>query len=110
MPLGFWEGLSTPCWLHLGKEDKSLPKRTTYHSLCRFSISTNAQHPGTDDLSIDPSCLSEALCHWRRLYALLKVLREAPEHGDLILFTQDLAGFFTSIDQARFFGCVVYAP
>ena len=36
------------------------------------------------------------------LYNLLKILREAPEHGDLVLFNQDLAGFFTSIDQARF--------
>ena len=37
-------------------------------------------------------------------YTLLKILREAPERGDLILFNQDLAGFFASIDidEARF--------
>ena len=40
------------------------------------------------------------------VYALLKILREAPERGDLILFNQDLAGFFASIDMdnARFLG------
>lgn len=34
---------------------------------------------------------------------LLSILRQAPEHGDLKLYNQDLAGFFTSIDQKRFF-------
>ena len=38
------------------------------------------------------------------VYNLLKILCEAPEHGDLVLFNQDSAGFFTSIDQARFLG------
>jgi hypothetical protein len=37
------------------------------------------------------------------VYTLLKILHEAPDHGDLILFNQDLAGFFTSIDPARLF-------
>ena len=35
--------LATP-W----QKEKGLPKRTTYHFFCRFSISTDAQHPGTD--------------------------------------------------------------
>ena len=35
-------------------------------------------------------------------YHLLSVLRQAPEHGHLQLYNQDLAGFFTSIDQQRF--------
>ena len=39
------------------------------------------------------------------VYTLLKILHEAPDHGDLTLFNQDLAGFFTSIDPARFFLC-----
>ena len=38
------------------------------------------------------------------VYDLLKILREAPIHGDLVLYNQDLAGFFTSIDQNRFIG------
>ena len=38
------------------------------------------------------------------VYTLLTVLQTAPIDGDLILVNQDLAGFFTSIDQARFIG------
>ena len=38
------------------------------------------------------------------VYHLLSVLRQAPEHGILQLYNQDLAGFFTSIDQPRFIG------
>ena len=38
------------------------------------------------------------------VYTLLSILREAPVDGNLILINQDLAGFFTSIDQARFIG------
>ena len=36
------------------------------------------------------------------VYHLLSILRSAPIHDDLILVNQDLAGFFTSIDQDRF--------
>ena len=36
------------------------------------------------------------------VYKLLSILREAPVDADLILVNQDLAGFFTSIDQERF--------
>ena len=36
------------------------------------------------------------------VYHLLSILRSAPTHGELILVNQDLAGFFTSIDQDRF--------
>ena len=36
------------------------------------------------------------------VYHLLSILRSAPTHSDLILVNQDLAGFFTSIDQDRF--------
>ena len=35
---------------------------------------------------------------------LLKLLKEAPEHDDLRIFNQDLAGFFISIEQDRFLG------
>ena len=38
------------------------------------------------------------------VYHLLHILRQAPEHGSLCLYNQDLAGFFTSIDQKRFLG------
>ena len=38
------------------------------------------------------------------VYHLLHILRQAPEHGPLRLYNQDLAGFFTSIDQQRFLG------
>ena len=38
------------------------------------------------------------------VYHLLSVLQQAPEHGHLQLYNQDLAGFFTSIDQQRFIG------
>jgi hypothetical protein len=37
-------------------------------------------------------------------YTLLTILQAAPIDGDFILVNQDLAGFFTSIDQARFIG------
>ena len=36
------------------------------------------------------------------VYHLLSILRSAPVDADLILVNQDLAGFFTSIDQDRF--------
>ena len=36
------------------------------------------------------------------VYHLLSILRSAPTHAELILVNQDLAGFFTSIDQDRF--------
>ena len=36
------------------------------------------------------------------MYTLLSILRSAPVDADLILVNQDLAGFFTSIDQDRF--------
>ena len=36
------------------------------------------------------------------VYHLLSILRSAPTHDELILVNQDLAGFFTSIDQDRF--------
>ena len=36
------------------------------------------------------------------VYTLLSILKSAPVHADLILVNQDLAGFFTSIDQDRF--------
>ena len=36
------------------------------------------------------------------VYTLLSILREAPVDADLILVNQELAGFFTSIDQDRF--------
>jgi hypothetical protein len=36
------------------------------------------------------------------VYTLLSILQSAPVDADLILFNQDLAGFFTSIDQDRF--------
>ena len=35
---------------------------------------------------------------------LLSILKSAPVAADLILVNQDLAGFFTSIDQDRFIG------
>ena len=38
------------------------------------------------------------------VYTLLDILRSAPKDGDYILYNQDLAGFFTSIDQDRFLG------
>ena len=38
------------------------------------------------------------------VYHLLHILHQAPEHGPLRLYNQDLAGFFTSIDQQRFLG------
>ena len=38
------------------------------------------------------------------VYALLEILRSAPVDAILILIIQDLAGFFTSIDQERFIG------
>ena len=38
------------------------------------------------------------------VYTLLSVLKSAPVDADLILVNQDLAGFFTSIDQDRFVG------
>jgi hypothetical protein len=40
----------------------------------------------------------------RDVYTLLTFLQAAPIDGDLILINQDLAGFFTSVDQARFIG------
>jgi hypothetical protein len=33
------------------------------------------------------------------VYTLLSILKSAPGDADLILVNQDLAGFFTSIDQ-----------
>ena len=42
------------------------------------------------------------------VYHLLSILRQAPEHGDFKLYNQDLAGFFTSIDQKRFFGAICF--
>ena len=38
------------------------------------------------------------------VYTLLSILRSAPIDGQLILINQDLAGFFTSIEQDRFIG------
>ena len=38
------------------------------------------------------------------VYTLLEILRSAPKDGDYVLYNQDLAGFFTSIDQDRFLG------
>ena len=38
------------------------------------------------------------------VYTLLEILRSAPVDANLILVNQDLAGFFTSIDQERFIG------
>ena len=38
------------------------------------------------------------------VYTLLSVLKSAPVDADLVLVNQDLAGFFTSIDQDRFVG------
>ena len=38
------------------------------------------------------------------VYILLSILKEAPVDGNRILINQDLAGFFTSIDQAQFIG------
>ena len=38
------------------------------------------------------------------VYTLLSILKSAPVDADLILVNQDLAGFFTSIDQDRFVG------
>jgi len=38
------------------------------------------------------------------VYTLLEILRSAPVDANLILVNQDLAGFFTSIDQDRFIG------
>ena len=37
-------------------------------------------------------------------YTLLDILRSAPVDASLVLINQDLAGFFTSIDQERFHG------
>ena len=36
------------------------------------------------------------------VYTLLSILKSAPVDADLVLVNQDLAGFFTSIDQDRF--------
>ena len=38
------------------------------------------------------------------VYTLLSILKSAPFDADLVLVNQDLAGFFTSIDQDRFVG------
>ena len=40
----------------------------------------------------------------RDVYTLLSILKSAPVDADLVLVNQDLAGFFTSIDQDRFVG------
>jgi hypothetical protein len=59
-----------------------------------------ALHPRQNDLSTDPvnHFASGDVC------TLLSILKSAPVHADLILVNQDLAGFFTSIDQDRFIG------
>ena len=38
------------------------------------------------------------------MYTLLEILRSAPKDGDYVLYNQDLAGFFTSIDPDPFLG------
>ena len=84
---------------------KSLPKWSTYHFICRFPLSTYAQHLGQDDFSTYSSGLSKSFSLRRRrcLYPL-DIPRSAPVDADLILVNQDLAGFFTSFDQERFIG------
>ena len=68
---------------------------TTHHFLCGLAFSADAQHPGQTNIPTHSRGMS---------YTLLSILRAAPVDGDLILINQDLAGFFTSIDQARFLG------
>ena len=51
---------------------------------------------------IPAACLSHFVTG--DVYTLLQILRSAPIYGDFVLYNQDLAGLFTSIDQDRFLG------
>ena len=63
----FWTGSTADP--ESGQKEKGLPKWTTYHFLVDSPFRpTDAQHPGTDDLSTNPGRLSESLCHRRRLH------------------------------------------
>ena len=107
-PSPAWQSLSlgsrlrptTSSWVYSGQTKERLSERSIHHLIRRISLSTDAQHPCSAHLSTHPVCLSRPFCH-RDVYTLLSILREAPVDADLILVNQDLAGFFTSIDQER---------
>ena len=103
--MGSWPWTTTPSRVHSGQTKEGVPKWSTHHILCWFSLSTYAQHLGQNDLSTHPSGLSKPLASGD-VYTLLEILRSAPVDAKLILVNQDLlvAGFSTSIDQERFIG------
>ena len=100
--MGDWGWASITSWLYPCKTEERLPQWTTHHLLCRFTVSSDAQYPGSADLPAHSSGMPQNHFATGDVYHLLSILRSAPTHSDLILVNQDLAGFFTSIDQDRF--------
>jgi hypothetical protein len=97
--LGSWPWQTTSIRLYSGQTKERVSQWQAHHLLCGVTFSTYAQYPGTLDLPTYPSGLSQPLRN-----SGLSILKSAPVDGDLILVNQDLAGFFTSIDQDRFVG------
>ena len=85
---------------------KSWPKRkkhgwTTYHLVCRFPVSTKCSMIFQ---LIPVGCPNHNHFAVGDGYALLKLLEEVPEYNDLIIFKEDLAGFFIRIEPNTFLG------
>ena len=104
--LGHWKRSSTPSGLYLGQKEEIVPEWTIGRPIISFVDS-----PFRPMLNILARLIFQLIpvaCpdHFASgdVYTLLTILQTAPVDGDLILINQDLAGFFTSIDQARFIG------
>ena len=105
LPMGHGSWTSTSCRLHPGKKEKAFqsgrpiisfvdsPFRPMLNILARMIFQL-----------IPVACPNHLASGDGDVYSLLDILRSALVDADLILVNQDLAGFFTSIDQERFIG------
>ena len=55
IPMGNWPWTTTPSRVHSGQTKEGVPKWSTHHILCWFTLSTYAQHLGQNDRSTHPS-------------------------------------------------------
>jgi len=64
IPMGSWPRTTSPSRVHSGQTKVGVPKWSTHHFLCWFSLPTYAQHLGQNDFLTHPSGLSKPLRLW----------------------------------------------
>ena len=101
IPMGSWQRSTTSCRIHPSKEEKGLSQWRPIISFVDAPFRPMLNILARLIFQLIPVACPDHFASGD-VYTLLTILKSAPVDADLILANQDLAGFFTSIDQERF--------